>query len=131
MSRGLFWTITLLTLAIGLSLLLYLLFNVAPMDERGAMDVAAVGLFFLGLGLAAAGFGSATARILHRQWPALAGAPGGTPATTAALRQGFLFAVALLALAGLAIAQQLDIAFIVVTLIMVGLTEAFIQSRIE
>ena len=46
-----------------------------------------------------------------------------------ALRQGVLFAAALLVLAGLALFQQLDFAFVAVTLVMVGLVEAFIQSR--
>ncbi len=129
MARGLFWTITIFTLIAGTVLLLYLLFAVPPTDNAGVMDVPAVVLFFFGLGLAATGFGSLIAAILHRQWPALAGAQRGAPDLTAALRQGVLFAVAVLALAGLALAQQLDVAFIAVILIMVGLVEAFVQSR--
>ena len=114
----------------GLALLGYLLLSVPPTDSNGALDVPAVVLFFIGLGLAGAGFGTLVAAILQRQWPALAGgAADQGPAWGVALRQGVLFAAALLALAGLALFQQLDFAFVAVTLVMVGLVEAFIQSR--
>ena len=130
MRRGLFWLITGGMLVGGLALLGYLLLSVPPTDSSGALDVPAVVLFFIGLGLVGAGLGSLIAAILQRQWPALAG--GGAehgPAWGVALRQGVLFAAALLVLAGLALFQQLDIAFVAVTLVMVGLVEAFIQSR--
>ncbi len=131
MRRGLFWLITGGMLVGGLALLGYLLLSVPPTDSSGALDVPAVVLFFIGLGLAGAGFGSLVAAILQRQWPSLAGgaAADDGPAWGVALRQGLLFAAALLVLAGLALFQQLDIAFVAVTLVMVGLVEAFIQSR--
>ena len=130
MRRGLFWFITGLMLVTGLALLGYLLFSIPPTDENGALDVPSVVLFFIGLGLAATGFGSLVAAILHSQWPALAGAPAGSgSARVAALRQGILFSIAVLIMAGLALFQQLDFAFVAVTLVMVGLVEAFVQSR--
>ena len=61
--------------------------------------------------------------------PLAGGAADHGPAWGVALRQGVLFATALLVLAGLALFQQLDFAFVAVTLVMVGLVEAFIQSR--
>ncbi|MCB9137939.1 MAG: hypothetical protein H6642_06295 [Caldilineaceae bacterium] len=129
MSRLLFWGIIVLTLLSGLALLGYLLLLTPPIDSTGSLNVPAIILFFTGLGLTAAGFSSSVAAVLHDQWPGLAGVKRGRPDRLIALRQGLLIAAAVLALAALALAQQLDIAFVIVTLLMVGLVEAFIQSR--
>ncbi len=51
------------------------------------------------------------------------------PAPGVALRQGMLLAVAVLTLALLAFFQFLDVVFVLVTFLLVGLLEAFLQSR--
>jgi len=119
-----------LALIAGAGTLFYLLTSVQPKDANGVVDTPALILFFAGLALATLGMGALAASVLHRQWPALAGAGRGRkPAPIVALRQGALLAATVITLALLAYFQRLDVTFLLVTLVLAGLIEAFIQSQ--
>lgn len=117
----------------------YVVGYVSPYTADGVpgaapVNVPALVLFFTGLLLLATGVGAIGALLLHRRWPVLAGrqpprrqgerAPAGV-----ALRQGALFGLALAALVALAMLRVLDITFAIVTLLLAGLIEAFLQTR--
>lgn len=130
MTRAQLSLISIVAIAAGGGLLFYLLTVVPPVDATGQLDMPAVVLFFVGLGLTALGIGNLIASVLHLQWPALAGvSPRRRPPPLVALRQGAIFATAFVLLALLALFQRLDIALILVTLLVAGLLEAFIQNR--
>jgi len=119
-----------LALIAGAGTLFYLLTSVQPKDANGVVDTPALILFFAGLVLATLGVGALTASVLHRQWPALAGASRSRkPKPIVALRQGALLAATVITLALLAYLQRLDATFLLVTLVLAGLIEAFIQSQ--
>ncbi|GIV75922.1 hypothetical protein FKZ61_001250 [Litorilinea aerophila] len=120
-----------LALMVGGSLLAYLLGSVPPTLADNRLNIPAVTLFFLGLFLLSGGLASLIALALHSRWPTLAGVRSrrARPAPGVALRQGVLLAVAVLALALLAFFQFLDVVFVLVTFLLVGLLEAFLQSR--
>ncbi len=119
-----------LALVAGAGTLFYLLTSVPPVDVDGLVDTPALVLFFIGLALATLGVGALLASVLHRQWPALAGASRHRgPEPIVALRQGALLATTFTALALLAYFQRLDVTFLLVTLVLAGLIEAFIQNR--
>ena len=119
-----------LALIIGAGILFYLLTSVPPVDANGVVDTPALILFFIGLALATLGLGALVASVLHRQWPALAGANRrSNPKPIVALRQGALLSATVVALALLAYFQRLDVTFLLVTLVLAGLIEAFIQNR--
>ncbi len=67
--------------------------------------------------------------MLHRRWPALAGAPSGKPEPFVAIRQGLLVGATAGVLAVLGLLQMLDIAFILVTILVAGLIEAYMQIQ--
>jgi hypothetical protein len=120
------------TLAIlaGAGTLFYLLTSVPPVGVDGTVDTPALVLFFIGLALTILGGGARLASVLHRQWPALAGASRRRgPEPIVALRQGALLAATFTALALLAYFQRLDVTFLLVALVLAGLIEAFIQNR--
>ena len=130
MTRAQLTLFSIIAIAAGGGLVFYLLTAVPPVDSSGQLDTPAIVLFFIGLALAAWGAASLIASVLHLQWPALAGVgPRSRPPVTAALRQGGVFAAAFSILAVLAFFQRLDIALILVTLLVAGLLEAFIQNR--
>ncbi len=116
------------TLASGALLALFL-FSVPPVDESGNPDlpviVAAIGLAVV----AAGGVGAILALLAHGRWPALAGAHHGPADPAVALRQGVIVAATAGVLLVLTLLDILDVAFLIVTLIVAGLIEAFLQSR--
>ncbi len=113
----------------GGGLLVYIVTQVSPVDADGAL-LAGPATAAAAAALAALGGVSALfALALHRRWPALAGSKGGTADPAVALRQGALFAAALLAVLVLALFEAADVAFVVVAFLLAGLIEAFAQNR--
>src|SRR5262245_40220481 len=95
----------LFTLAGG-SVLTYLLVAVSPWQPDGQLSRPLFGLFLLALLVTATGLGAAVAMALHRRFPMLAGAKRlRSPQPAVALRQGFLFACAVVVNALLAFFQ--------------------------
>lgn len=130
MTRAQLTLVTMIAIFAGGGMLFYLLTATPPLDANGQLNMPAVVLFFIALTLTTFGVSALVASVLHRQWPALAGAgPRSRPQPVVALRQGIIFAAAFLLLALLAFFQRLDIALILVTLLVAGLLEAFIQNR--
>lgn len=115
----------------GGGLLAFLLWSVPPTYADGQTNMAALVLFILGLLLLVFGFGGLVALALHGRWPVLAGVRSGRkqPDPSVALRQGALLAMAVGVMAALTLLRMLDLAFAVVTLIIAGLIEAFVQDR--
>jgi len=127
-AQAILWTI--FSALIGGAIVAYLIFSIPPTALNGDPDIPALLLFFVGFGTLCFGLCSLVALMLHRRWPALAGAATrATLRSSAALRQGLLLAVGLVVLALLAMLGFFDIAFVLITLILIGLVEAFIQNR--
>lgn len=122
-----FWS--LLCLLAGGALVVYLLVAVSPRTADNQLSLPAVLAFFAGLLALCFGIGSLLALALHRRWPALAGAHDERANPTVALRQGILLSVSVLLLIFLGFLRLFDAAFILVALVLVGLLEAFFQSR--
>ncbi len=120
-----------LTAAGGALLLGYLLWAVPPTFPDGEVNTAALILFLFGLLALVFGLGSLVALALHRRWPALAGLRDRRrkPQPWVALRQGALLALAVGVMLVLALVRTLDIAFALVTLVLAGLVEGFLQNR--
>ena len=116
----------------GGALTAYLLLSVSPALPEGQPNYPAILLFFAAVMAFVAGLGALVALALHRRWPALAGAgrePRDQAAPSVALRQGLFLAVAAGVTLLLAFLQVLDIAFVLVTVVLLGLLEAFLQNR--
>lgn len=117
---------------IGAILLAYVVLRVPPATD-GALNIPALVSFFGAVLLLVSGLASVAALALHDRWPSLAGVdrrhPAFAPAPEAALRQGILLALAVCLLFVLALFGLLDPAFAIVTLLLVGLVEAFWQNR--
>jgi hypothetical protein len=119
----------------GLGVLIYLLLNIPPTvpGPEGAQqfNFAALILFWLALMALGGGLGTVLALILHNRWPGLAGVrtKRNKPEPFVAVRQGLLLALAVGVLAVLAFWNFLDIAFVIVTFLLIGLLEASLQSR--
>jgi membrane protein implicated in regulation of membrane protease activity len=136
-----------LALALGASSLFFMLLQVSPFLPDGAVNIPAVALFVLALTVLVFGLSSLVALGLHRRWPGLAGNPNNPqakgkgnqgknnrnkkqePPAGAALRQGMWMAGAAAILAVLALMQELDIILVLITFGLVGLLEAYVQSR--
>ena len=121
---------SLLLVASGGSFLGYLLSSVSPWLADGSLNYPLVWLFLTALGVALCGLGSGIALAIQRRYPRLA---GGTryrpPRPNVALRQGFLFACAVVANALLAFFQVFDVIFLLAIPLLVGLLEAYLQHR--
>lgn len=65
---------------------------------------------------------------LHQRWPALAGR-NSPPRPLVAVRQGILFALAITLIALLALLKLFDLTFVLIILLLAGLTEAFLQQK--
>lgn len=117
--------------AIGAALLVFILWSVPPTYPSGESNPAALLLFLLGLLLLVFGFGGLVALALHGRWPNLAGIRDRRkrPDPGVALRQGGLLAAAVGVMGVLTYMGMLDIAFALVTLVIAGLVEAFLQNR--
>jgi hypothetical protein len=122
------WSL-LFTLAGG-SALAYLLTSVSPHLSDGQLDLPMLVLFLLAFLLLMTGVTAAMALLIHQRWPGLGGGKRYTRAKpTVALRQGFLFACAVIANLLLAFFQMFDLVFVLVLLLLVGLVEAYLQHR--
>lgn len=127
------------TLVIGWSLIFalaggvtlgYLLYAVPPRQADGAFNWPVVALFWLATVLVSGGVGSLCALILQRRWPSFGGARRYMSAQPEiALRQGALLAAATGAIALLAFLHILDIVFVLVIGLLVGLFEVYLQNR--
>ncbi|RIK38488.1 MAG: hypothetical protein DCC57_20865 [Chloroflexi bacterium] len=115
----------------GAALLAFILWSVPPTYPSGEPNPAALLLFLLGLLLLVFGFGGLVALALHGRWPNLAGIRDRRkrPDPGVALRQGGLLAAAVGVMGVLTYLGLLDIAFALVTLVIAGLVEAFLQNR--
>lgn len=122
------WSIFLLL--VGGCTLGYLLQNIPPTSSDGHKDLPVIALFLVALTLLVTGVGTLTALRLHQRWPAIGGTQRHAPAKPeTALRQGFLLSVATTAIALLMLLHTLDITFILVTFLLLGLVEAYLQNR--
>jgi hypothetical protein len=115
----------------GAAMLGYILWAVPPLFTDGQPNTAALILFIFGLLMLVFGVGSLVSLALHRRWPMLAGSRDRRrrPAPWIALRQGALLALAVGVMLLLALLRMFDLAFALVTLVLAGLVEGFLQSR--
>ena len=107
----------------------YLLLTTPPHMADGQLNMAALLLFFVVLFGLAASLGILIALQMHKRWPALTGRPFYKPDPIIAIRQGGLFALAVVTIALLAFFQLADLAFVVVVILLIVLFETFLQSR--
>jgi hypothetical protein len=121
---------SLLFMLAGGGVLAYLLMTASPWQPDGNFNQPLFALFLLGLLLAVTGVAASIALTLHRRFPGLGGGDRRTPPRPGvALRQGFLFACAILANALLAFFQVFDVIFLIATPLLAGLLEAYLQHR--
>ncbi len=125
--RALTWSLS--GMMAGLLLLFFLIYKVPPVTGDGQTDLVVVGAFILASMIMVSGIAAFLFLPLHRRWPALAGTKRGAPEPFVAIRQGLLTGATAGVLAVLALSQMLDIAFVTGTILIAGLTEAFLQSR--
>lgn len=127
--------LSILGLLTGGALLVYTLRNLSPYSEGDRLNPAALLLFLTGVFLVISSVGALAALGLHRRWPALAGRKTRQRRQPfhagPALRQGILVGLTAVMLLALAIMQVLDVAVLIVTLLVAGLIEAYVQSRQE
>lgn len=125
--------LSILGLLSGGALLVYVLRNLSPYSEGERLNPVALLLFVAGVFLIVSSGGVLAALALHRRWPALAGRKTRQrrqPLTAGpALRQGILTGLTAVTLIALAMVQVLDVAVLIVTLLVAGLIEAYVQSR--
>ena len=116
---------------VGGGLLVYLVTTVPPRMSDGVPNAAALVLALVSGMVLVWGLGTMLALALHRRWPGLAGRSGQLymAQPEVAMRQGALLAVGLGFIAVLAYLQMLDAPFFIVTILMLILFEAFVQSR--
>lgn len=130
MTRGQVFVWSGFLIVVGGGALGYLLRNIPPTSPDGQWDLPVIALFMGALALLVSGLGALIALRLQQRWPLIGGAQrqaGAKP--EAALRQGCLLGVATIALALFALLQTLDITFLLVTLLLIGLVEAYLQNR--
>lgn len=115
----------------GLAILAFLMATIPPYLPTGELNRVAIFCFILSLALFCAAVGTLFCLLLHRRWPGLAGEPDlvSLPDARSAVRQGLLFALGVSAMSLLALFKILDIAFVMVALVLVGLLEIFLQGR--
>ena len=119
-------------IVVGGGLLIFLVTTVSPWLSEREPNAAALLMALVSTMLLVGGAGAMLALALHRRWPGLAGAPvdgSALPEPAVALRQGTLLAVGAGFVLILAYRDMLDAAFFLVTLLLLVLFEAFVQSR--
>ncbi len=125
--------LSILGLLAGGALLIYLAWNISPYGDGDQLNPIALLMLLTGVFLLVGGAGGWIALALHRRWPALAGtksrARRQAPSAEPALRQGMLAGLVVVMLVALAILRVLDVAVVIVTLLLAGLGEAYVQSR--
>lgn len=114
---------------VGLVLLIFLLYKVSPITTGGQTDLVVVAAFILASMILISGIAAFVLLLLHRRWPALAGTRRSETDPFVAIRQGLVVGATSGVLIVLGLLQKLDIAFILVTVLVGGLIEAFMQSR--
>ena len=108
----------------------YLVQVVPPTLPTGQWNLPMIALFITALAFLNSGIGAVGALLLHRRWPAMAGARRRKlPHPETALRQGILLSAAITAITLFALLRTLDITFILVTFLLIGLVEAYLQNR--
>lgn len=108
---------------------IYLIGWTSPLTANGQPNVLSLMIFFAALLSLSSSIGMLLAHQLHRRWPTLSGGTYHDSFPLAAVRQGILLAVAVTLNVLLILLQLFDITFVVVILLLVGLTEAFIQQK--
>lgn len=127
-ANAFFWSICFI--AAGGAGLGYLLWSIPPTLADAQWNLAVIALFLAALALLSSGIGAIIALALHRRWPALSGVRARrTPQPETAIRQGVWVGIIITIWALLALLRMVDITFILVTVLLVGLLETFIQSR--
>lgn len=125
--------LSILGLLTGGALLGYVLIVLPPYREGDQLDPVALLGLLSAVFLSFSSVGTLLALSLHQRWPALAGRKSRqhrrTPSAEPALRQGVLAGLTMVTLLALAILRVLDVAVFIVTLLVAGLIEAFVQSR--
>lgn len=125
--------LSILGLLTGGALLVYVVSTLSPQREGGQLDPVALLGLFSGVFLTFSSVGALLALSLHRRWPALAGRKSRQQrqafSADPALHQGVLVGLTTATLLALAILRVLDVAVFIVTLLVAGLIEAFVQSR--
>ena len=106
-----------------------LLMAESPRNADGQLDRVNIGLFIAALMVAVSGLAALIALPLHRRWPGLAGARRGTPDPAIGLRQGALVGVGVGAISLLVLFDRVDVTFVLITILLCGLVEAYFQSR--
>ena len=128
MTRPQAFILAIIALLFGGGVVLFLVTSVPPHTAGNQLDTPVILLFFAGLCMACTGIGAMAALRLHRRWPGLAGVVE-EPLPAVAIRQGAIFALGVVALFLLALLQVLDVFFVLVTVVLVCLIEAFVQGR--
>lgn len=103
--------------------------TIEPVQPDGTVDTPVIVAFLASLTILIGAVATVIALLLHARWPALAGAHKHVPDPAAAVRQGMIAAIVCLAFLVLALLDSLDIAFVLVTILLAGLVETFIQVR--
>jgi hypothetical protein len=118
------------SVVVGGGLLAFLVFTVPPQMPGGEPNTAALIMALISVMLLAGGLGALAATALHNRWPGLAGADRQeSPEPGVAIRQGALLSLVVGIILTLAYFRTLDAAFFLVTFLLIGLFEAFVQSR--
>jgi hypothetical protein len=120
---------------VGAAGLGYVVLSVPPYGTSGELSIVALLLFFACLFMLAASLGTLAALAAHQRWPSLAGRRqrlrrDSPPAVESALRQGILFGLVVATLMALSILRVFDITFVLVTILLAGLIEAYAQTRL-
>ena len=122
------WSSILIT--VGGGTLGYLLQSIPPTLSSGQWNLPVITLFMAALALLVSGIGALEALRLHQRWPAMGGAQRQAALKPEiALRQGSLLSGAVIAIALFALLHMLDITFILVICLLLGLVEAYLQNR--
>lgn len=122
------WSSILIT--VGGGTLGYLLQSIPPTLSSGQWNLPVITLFMAALALLVSGIGALVALRLHQRWPAMGGAQRQAALKPEiALRQGSLLSGAVIAIALFALLHMLDITFILVICLLLGLVEAYLQNR--
>jgi hypothetical protein len=127
-ANAFFWSICFVL--VGGGGLGYLLWAIPPTLANAQWNLAVIALFLAALALLSSGIGTIIALALHRRWPALSGVRARrAPQPETAVRQGVWLGITITIWAVLALLRLVDITFILITVLLVGLLETFIQSR--
>lgn len=103
--------------------------TISPLQADGAPDLPVVAAFLAALTVLIGALVTLVTLAVHARWPALGGAVRGAANPAVAVRQGMLVAVACAICLILALLGSLDVAFVLVIVLLIGLVETYIQVR--